>query len=216
MHRSKFDNTTPYQSDVLEETSETILHEKILDILFKHKKDIHGKLIDLQGAFLIDHFSIKIIDPDRKLLIFSISPSVEYNLIVHGLWKHDFSFSIPFQNSCQFYEWKTAYAAGYENQLRTVKELNHGFTFGFNISRKIEDFTLIYSFATRSRNKNIDHFYGDHLNELSSLGNYGFKLIRPIYEKYCSPRTQAPIINCRQKLIRKPQLRLIVNNQGSN
>jgi hypothetical protein len=78
-------------------SNDVILHEDILDILFKHKGEVHRKFTDLRGIFLIDHIAIKIIDPGNRIVVFSITPSVEYNLIVQGLWKHDLSFSTHFQ-----------------------------------------------------------------------------------------------------------------------
>jgi len=121
-----------------------ILHEDILEILFKHKEEIYEKFIDLRGVYLIDHLAIKIIDPNNKILVFSITPSVEYNLIVQGLWRHDKSFSVNFQKNNSFYVWEKAYSAKYFNEIKFVKEFKHGFTLGFNISKKINNFNLIY------------------------------------------------------------------------
>ncbi len=63
---------------IFDESNEISLHEDILEILFKYKENICNKFDDIRGAFLIDHFAIKIIDQNNKILIFSITPSVEY------------------------------------------------------------------------------------------------------------------------------------------
>lgn len=58
------------------------LHENILDILFKHKKEISLRLSNIRDLYYTDHVSINILTPDNKILIFSITPSVEYNLTI--------------------------------------------------------------------------------------------------------------------------------------
>jgi|GEM_PF-1616877 len=196
-----------------EASDDVILHPDILDILFKHKEEIYRKLIDLRGTFLLDHISIKIIDPNNTILIFSITPSVEYNLIVQGLWRHDKGFSANFQKNNFFYPWEKAYCKDYFNEIKQIKEFKHGFTFGFNIPKKLGGFNLIYSFATRSKNDGLLDYYQNHINELTNIGDYGYKLIHSIYLNYCNPIFDAPSIDGKQNYYRKPFFRLIVNNK---
>ncbi len=189
------------------------LHEDILDILFKHKEEIHRNLIDLQGTLLIDHIAIKIIDPNKRLVIFSITPSVEYNIIVQGLWKHDKSFSLHFHDSNKFYSWEEAYSQSHFQTIKQVKEIKHGFTFGFNVFKKVDEFNLIYSYATRSKNNNLFDYYLSHINELYSLGDYSYRLIHNIYIKYCEPYWILPSMTGTQTSQSKPFLKLIINNK---
>lgn len=186
------------------------LHKDILDILFKHKEEIHRKLIDLKGVFLLDHIAITIIDPSNTILIFSMTPSVEYNLIVQGLWQYDKSFSASFQKN-NFYPWERAYCKNYFDEIKQIKELKHGFNFGFNIPKKVGAFSLIYSYATRSKNNGLLEYYQNHINELINIGDYGYKLIQSIYINYCNPTFDIPIIS--ENYYKKPFLRLVVNNE---
>jgi hypothetical protein len=188
-----------------------ILHEDILDILFKHKGEVHRKLIDLRGIFLIDHIAIKIIDPSNRIVVFSITPSVEYNLIVQGLWKYDLSFSTHFQKDNSFYAWEKAYLKPYFNEIKYIKEQKHGFTFGFNISKRINAFNFIYSYATRSKNTRLPEYYYNYTQELSALGDYGYKLIHGIYAKYCNPDFELPSFACKKNYPAKPMLKLLIN-----
>ena len=206
---------TEYHKAIMdnEKYNDITLHEDILDILFKHKKEIYKKLIDLRGTLLLDHIAIKIIDPNKKILIFSITPSVEYNLIVQGLWKYDKSFSIKFQNNNYFYIWEKAYSEQYFNEIKYFKEHKHGFTLGFNTSKKIGAFNLIYSYATRSKNVELLDYYRNHINELLGLGDYSYKLIHNIYANYCDPNFNIPSITYRQNSHKTPILKLIVNNK---
>src|SRR3990167_4119254 len=102
--------------------SNITFHEDIIDMLFKHKEEIYNNLLDLKGVFLTDHIAIKIIDPKKKMVVFSMTPSVEYNLIVQGLWKYDKSFSLEFQKQHSFYTWEDAYSEKYFNEIKYIKQ----------------------------------------------------------------------------------------------
>lgn len=189
------------------------LHKNILDILFKHKEEVYKRLIDLRGIFLIDHIAIKIINPNNEITIFSITPSVEYNLIVQGLWKYDYGFSPDFKQLNKIHIWENGYSKEYFNEIKSIKELKHGFNFSFNLLRKQGAFNLIYSFATRSKNHDLFNYYNTHLSELSELGDYGYKLIHGIYLEYCSPEFVIPSITAKKSHPIRTFLKLVVNNK---
>jgi hypothetical protein len=194
-----------------EEKQVVKMHPETIDILFKHKEEIHRKLVDLKGTFLLDHIAIYIIDPDERLVIFSLTPSVEYNLLCQNIWQSDKAFDSKFQIEKNFYLWEEAYSPENFNELKALKELKHGFTLGFNLSKKIDDFTLIYAYATRSQNKELLEYYHSHTKELFCLGDYGFKVLSNIYSQYCK-KHQIPKINSNDQPKTKPYLKLIVNN----
>jgi len=164
--------------------------------------------------FLIDHLAINIIDPKNRLVIFSTTPSVEYNLITQGLWKYDKSLSMNFQRDNRFYSWEKAYEKEYFEELKLIKQINHGFSFGFNLSKKIESFQLIYSFATRHQNFELLEYYREYINELFALGDYGYKAIRSIYEQCIAKMNIVQGIN-KDKSIRSfsPFLKLISSDK---
>jgi hypothetical protein len=193
-----------------------ILHKNIFDVLFNHKKEIYMRLIDLQGPFLIDHIAIKIINPNDEIIIFSITPSVEYNLIVQGLWKFDHGFLPTFQKLNKLQIWDDAYEKEYFNEIKSLKENKHGFTLGFNIYRNHGTFNFIYSFATRSKNNNLYDYYNNHIDEISELGDYGYKSIQSIYSKYCHPEFRIPSITDTEKTSHpvRSLLKLIVSKNN--
>jgi hypothetical protein len=191
-------------------SNEVLLHEDILEVLFKYKEKICNKFYDIRGTFLIDHLAINIIDPNSKVIIFSTTPSIEYNLISQGLWKYDRSFSISYQTENRFYSWEKAYEEKQFEKLKLTKQLNHGFTCGFNLSTKIESFQFIYSFATRHQKPDLIEYYRGYINELFAIGNYVFKAINGIYEKRFGKIISTPEISG-DKTIRSfsPFLKLI-------
>jgi hypothetical protein len=198
-----------------EKHNNVVLHEDILDILFKYKIEVHKKLIDLRGAFLIDHIAIKIIDPDNKMVILSLTPSVEYNLLVQGLWKYDKSFCPNFTALNSLYLWEDAYSVEHAAEIKNIKQLKHGFTFGFNLAKKIDSFHFIYSYATRSKNQGLQEYYIEHIQELLTLGDFGYRLIRDIYAKFCNPKYSPPSAVDKKITQRKPILKLITNESAN-
>ena len=189
------------------------LHENVVDILFQNKNEISRRLSDIRGLYHIDHIAINIINPLNEVMIFSITPSVEYNLFAHELWRYDQSFSPLSFNDQALFCWDEGYDRRYFNDLKNLKEKKHHFNLGLNLVRKIEQFQIVYSFATRSQNENLLPYYQDQASRLFLLGDYGYRLIRDIYQKYCDTYIP-PIIGNDIFTATKtaPHLRLIVNN----
>lgn len=188
------------------------LHKDIINILFQHKEEIYRHFIDIKGIFMIEHIAIKIINPNNEMIIFSITPSVEYNLIAQGLWKYDYGFSPYFLKKNTYCKWGTCYSNRYFHEIKFLKEHKHGFNFGFNLLKEQDNFNLIYSFATRSKNSHLDEYYRTHINEIYSIGDYGYKLIHPIYSQYITENFKAPSVANTKNSFVKSFLKLIINN----
>lgn len=188
------------------------LHENILDILFKHKKEISLRLSNIRGLFYTDHVSINILTPENKILIFSITPSVEYNLTIHELLKYDKSFFPNFYKDYSLFWWDQAYHHKYANELKKIKEEMHGFTLGLGLARRMKNIHLIYSYATRSQADDLKLYYEDHKNELFHMGDYAYKLISDFYSIYCPPKKANLHLTREHNPKDKNYLRLIVDN----
>lgn len=180
------------------------LHPQTVDILFTHKGDIFRKLSDLIGLHYIDHVALYLVNPDQEMVIFSLIPSVEFNLLVQGLWPFDNAFQPQSQESENLVFWDQAYMPAYKHAIKSRKETHHHFSLGFNIARKIQGFTLIYAFATRHIDDNLRAYYAAHVSELMALGDYGYKQLLPLYQQYCSitpPMMDTPPLERRLKLV---------------
>lgn len=163
------------------EFKQTSLHDHFHQSLFDYKGKMLTYFGDIKGTFFIDHFSFCILDKDRKIIPFSASPSVEYNLFSQGIWKYDSSFCDKFNQENRFYCWEKAYEESHFSQLKQMKELKHGFQFGFNLSKQIDAYQLIYSFATRSQISDLMNYYREYINELFSIGDYVYSHIQLAY-----------------------------------
>jgi len=189
------------------------LHCNTIDLLFKHKNEISRKLCDIRGICSIDHVAINIINPSNEIAIFSITPSVEYNIIINELWRFDNSLCPASYEEGSLVWWDQTYSE-YSAEIRQLKEKKHGFSLGFNLLRNIEGYCLVYSFATRSQENNLKEYYISIIDQLFHLGDYGYKLIRDIYLQYCTPLNVPPYISTNIHLItKKPYLRLMIGGK---
>jgi len=186
------------------------LHPGILDVLFSHKNEISKKLSDIKGLHCIDHIAITIFSPEREVVVFSLTPSVEYNIIIQELWKDDITFTPDKHKKNTIIRWDQNNNTT-QNQIKKIKQTDHNFSLGFNIYKKVDKFDLVYSFATRSKNKQIIAHYLNIKMELIQLGDFSYKLIRDIYRNYCISHEPPTIISSYGKP--KHHLKLIVNNE---
>jgi hypothetical protein len=160
------------------------LHPKILDILFEHRREIAIKLSDIIGIHYIDHMAIIISNPKNEIVIFSKTPTIEYNLISSNLWLHDGAFSPQFFKKKSFFWWEEAYNSEYFEKIKNIKEQKHKYKLGFCLVRKINAFYIIYSFATRRAMIDSQSYYLSHKEDLLRMGDYCYRSIRNIYALY--------------------------------
>lgn len=174
-------------------------HENLLSALFESKNRIMRCFSDIKGFFFIEHFAIKIFDAKNRFLVFSSTPSVEFNLIESGLWRYDRSFNPITDEGC-IQIWRHSYQCNYQEALIKEKEIKHGFTFGFDIGGLFQDERVVYTFATRSIISNPQEYYQEKLDELMRMSKYAHQEI-------------SPLIAENRKPLKNTMMRLIVNNK---
>lgn len=190
-----------------------ILHPKLLEILFECRREVSRKFSDVLGIYYFDHVTTMIINPHNQAVIFSSTPSIEYNLIKNELWVNDGHFLLEHINENEFFWWPQAYAPKYFNDIQKIRETDHACNLGITIVKNIHGFTNVYSFATRCKKPELKEYYRDHLDEITKMGDYCYKRIRETYLHY-SESFSAPEINelhCPNTKNRS-NLRLVVNN----
>lgn len=190
----------------------SILHHNITDILFNHKKEILNKFLDIKGLHFIDHIAIILINPKNEIIVFSSTPSVEYNLLIKELWRYDMTFNPSLFSDGDLFWWHDSYHREFMLDIRQMKEYLHKFTLGVNLVKKTENFNFVYSFATRNKDIDMSEYYLDVKDDLFRIGNYGYNLIRDIYSRYCTPLL-VPVLNEQGIAIKKKShLKLIISN----
>lgn len=158
-------------------------HHAILETLFKEKNKVHRLFSDIKGICFIDHFAIKSFNKAGKFLIFSLTPSVEYNLIINNLWQYDGNFS-PITEENKIRVWEDFYIEPYKGDLKRIKEVNHHFKFCFDIGQVKDTIRTTFSFATRSILENPKLYYEEKINEILTISSYTHEMLMPLIHLY--------------------------------
>ncbi|OGO93782.1 MAG: hypothetical protein A3F41_06780 [Coxiella sp. RIFCSPHIGHO2_12_FULL_44_14] len=204
------------------------LHEKIAFISFENHYSIRNAYCEIMGLHHIHHLSINIADPEDKLAVISYNPHIAYNLCHDSSYLYNGTMSPTYYRNSDIYVWDRCYDKRFKNLLKNNVERKNGFKKGIVITRRIENFVLIYSFATRS---NGEDFYLDVFHNRKvfyEMGDHCYSLIRVIYEQY-SPKYDPPKINetflvhknasqgnPKNKLTNKVVLKIIKNNTNED
>ncbi len=192
------------------------LHPHIVDILFEHRRYVKSIFLHIKGYYEIDYFGINIINPENELVSFSSMPHIEYNLIQQKLWSYDRCFSSKDLNKNTLFWWDEINVDNpFIDQIKKIRLVNTHFKVGMTLSREMDGFYFLYSYATNSSKKELKEYYWSQLFDLIDIGDYFCNSVLNLYSEYCGnyflPRlhqlhSKAPDWNIRS------MLKLIVNN----
>ncbi len=193
------------------------LHPDVLSVPFQHRKELSAKFRDVLGLLELDYISIEIVNPDEEFLFFASTPTVNFNIISNHLWPYDGAMSPTFYKKQHFFSWEAAYQPLFLTKLKKLKEAAHGFSYGFCLVRRVAGFTLIYSFATKNKNKKIPDFFEERRLEVLKIGDFCYKWVRPIYALYAKNHTPPLVTQFisevgENRAMHAAHLKLVVNN----
>ena len=66
------------------------------------------------------------------------------------------------------------------DEIYRIKLKNNKFSLGFTIMRKVEDYFILYSFATRRKDREIKDWYKKNIQKLIGLGDFCYKSVRAL------------------------------------
>ncbi len=97
----------------------------------------------INGLYEIHHFSTTITDPSNKTIIFSTTPSIEYNLISQDLWDID---QAPHNKSSEknMITWWDDPTVIEHEKIKSIKLTNNCYSLGMTINRHVNDFTIFF------------------------------------------------------------------------
>jgi hypothetical protein len=209
--------TMMYESKKLEclstQKQAITLHPEVIEILFENRPYVKKVFSNLRGLHGITHMAMACIDPSDELMVFSSTPTIEYNLIHQNLWVHDHAFvpEAELKNALLWWDYP-------HDKLEKIKLKHHHLTVGMTICRPIGDFRLVYSFATDEKYKNLRQYYTENLFGLIDMGDYFYKSLRERYNVYVTKHTPPNLSEFSSKasgLSIKPFLRVVQNtNKG--
>ena len=159
-------------------------HVNAESISFKHRKTLSAHFNDILGLHDVDHLSIDLIDPNGVWISLSSSPSMVFNLLSQKLWRYDMANTPAFFNTHRAFNWQQAYHPQQFSALKQVKQDDFDLNAGLCLVRKLESFTLIYSFATKSLVRDFLNSYQHCLDDLLMMGDYCYKNLKLIFQQY--------------------------------
>lgn len=152
-------------------------HPDILEILFRHRKEISDIVSNVLGLHSIDYISVEMVDPDGKWVSFTSNPSMLYNLMEQNLWFYEqWTHLTEFKRSNVEY-WESNFHTAKITELIQLKQKNYGYTQGFLYKKWIHSFFVVYSFATKSPSVNF-HLI---LEDLVKMGDFCLIRFQEIY-----------------------------------
>lgn len=154
MEKLKLINNNPEKEDAVS------LHPTITDTLYEHRRYVKNVFLQIKGHYEIAYFGINIISPANELISFSSMPHIEYNLIREGLWKYDPCFCSKKMSKNTLMWWdKISQDNLFLEQIKEIKLTSNHFKLGMTLSREINGFNILYSYATNSNKKNLKEYY---------------------------------------------------------
>ena len=158
-------------------------HPDFFEVLFAYKNTVSNIFKDVLGLYNINHIAITYIDKLNKLITFSSTPSLEFNLFKSNLWHFDKTYQNAWYTSCNPSSWQSLYLWPHYKELYQLKQIRHEYPIGLSLPANISGSNIIYSIAShKDCQRSQDIFATEHHN-FYKIGQYCNKLLFPILEK---------------------------------
>lgn len=161
------------------------LHQDILNVSFRHRYQIRSTFKEILGLCGIQHFSLDLVTPDNTMIFFSSTPTHGYEICKRGYGQYDGIISPEYYEQFEFYWWENASHKAFSDKITAIREGVLGLKHGFMLVRKWNNFHLIYSFATRSKDPHFQSMVVNNVNELLKMGDFAYMEMRQAYADYC-------------------------------
>lgn len=161
-----------------------MIDKMALETSFRYRLKIQKVFKEILGLHEIDHFSLDLVTPDEKMIFFSGTPSHAYEICNRGYGEYDGIISPENYHNYEFYWWANASHKKYRKQIENIRSGLFGLRNGFMLVRNIDDFYLVYSFATKSKNPLFQTNIINTLNDLLKIGDWVYEEMRSDYQNY--------------------------------
>lgn len=148
------------------------LHPQAQDWLFKNYRALRLIFNDVLGHLELDYLSMSLLNPSRELIFFSSQPSIEQNLIEHGLWQDDPCIQSAYLAPQDHYIWHDIYQAPAFKQLYHYKLFKPKLAFVLSKAVVIEDYAITYAFGVKSKDPTVQINLLNNTKILSSIGKF--------------------------------------------
>lgn len=149
-----------------------ILHPQAQDFLFEYYRALRLIFNDVLGHLEVDYISIALLNPKQELLYLSSQPSIEQNLIEHGLWNKDPCLHALHLNLNEVHIWNDLYKKPALTPLKHYKLEKPGFKFALSKPIIYKDFQIIYSFGVKTEDPFVHINLLQAIETLVSIGKF--------------------------------------------
>ena len=81
-------------------------HPQLLEALFVYRSRVSAAFRDVLGIHEIDHIALNQISSTQKILTFSSTPALEFNLFKSNLWRYDKTYQPGWFSKCIQSDWQ--------------------------------------------------------------------------------------------------------------
>ncbi|MCC5791747.1 MAG: hypothetical protein JJT82_03950 [Legionellaceae bacterium] len=164
-------------------TQDVRLHPQYLDALFACKRQVSGIFRDIIGLYDIHHMALSRIDAQGRLLSFSATPAIEFNLFNSPLWRFDGSYQPAWFRELGQSRWEDIYAPERYDELYYLKQTKHALQTTQSLAAKLAENHFVFSFASRDALPATQALFASRTEELYKIGQYVLNLLLPFFER---------------------------------
>ena len=162
---------------------ETTPHTHFLKTLFAYQSKVGQVFKDVLGLCEINHIAISHIDSDHKLLAFSSTPSLEFNLFHSRFWRFDRTYQPNWYALCALSPWQSLYTPKHFDALYYLKQIKHQYPLGFSFAVKRSTSHLIYSIASHNDGSHAREQFTNHQEDFYKIGTYCSNSLLPLFDE---------------------------------
>ena len=159
-------------------------HPQLLEALFVYRPKVSAAFRDVLGIHEIDHIALNQISSSQKILTFSSTPAMEFNLFKSNLWRYDKTYQPAWFSKCIQSEWQSLYSPKRYDELYYLKQVRHHYPLGYSLAAKFEDNFFIFSFASQRSCEHTREIFTHRYDDFYKIGQYCTQLLRPLFESY--------------------------------
>jgi hypothetical protein len=156
-------------------------HQDIFMISIENLAEIKNAYRDVLRLKYIDHLSVNIVSPENEIVFLSATPATGINVCASGLIKYDSSINPLVFKTKDFYFWDDCYEESHHDVLKFFKEKSNGLTLGFICSKQVNDYSLLYSFATSGDPDLMRRDIADFKDTFFQMGDECYNRVRELY-----------------------------------
>lgn len=159
-------------------------HPQLLEALFVYRSKVSAAFREVIGIHEIDHIALSKISSTGKILTFSSTPAMEFNLFKSNLWRYDKSYQPAWFSKCSQADWQSLYALKRYDELYYLKQARHQYPIGHSLAAKLEDHFFIYSFASHRSCEGTREIFTHRYDDFYKIGQYCTQLLSHLFQSY--------------------------------